>query len=80
MARLTIHMVRDGPLEKWLAGRGGGGRQEIKIPRKLLIKIYIATDFGKKKYVQRESVQVRLLQINYEVNDKSRLERKRDFF
>ena len=25
-------------------------------------------------------VQVRLLQINYEVNDKSRLEIKRDFF
>ena len=76
---LTIHMVRDGPLEKWYGG-GGGVRQEIKNPRKLLIKIYIPTDFGQKKYAQRGSVQVRLLQINYEVNDKSRLEIERDFF
>ena len=67
----------------WGGGGGGGGggvRQEIKIPRKLLIKIYIPTDFGQKKYAQRGSVQVRLLQINYEVNDKSRLKIERDFF
>ena len=45
---LTIHMVRDGPLEKWYWGGGVVVRQEIKIPRKLLIKIYIPTDFGQK--------------------------------
>ena len=35
---------------------------------------------AKKKYAQGGFVQVRLLQINFEVNDKSRLEIKRDFF
>ena len=34
----------------------------------------------KEKYAQGGSVQVRLLQINYEVNKKSRLEMKCDFF
>ena len=47
---------------------------------KLLIKKYIPTDLGQKLYAQGGSVQVRLLQINYEVIDKSRLEIKRDFF
>ena len=49
---------------------GGGGGQKNIFP----------TDFGQKIYAQGKSVQVRLLQINYEVNDKSRLEIKRDFF
>ena len=34
----------------------------------------------KEKYAQGGSVQVRLLQINYKLNEKSRLEMKRDFF
>ena len=62
-------------------GEGGGTKvQKIFFRRKLLIKKYIPTDFGQKIYAQGGSVQVRLLQINYEVIDKSRLEIKRDFF
>ena len=35
---------------------------------------YISTDFGQNNNAQGGSLQVRLLQINYEVNAKSRLE------
>ena len=62
---------------------GGGGGAKVKktnFPRKSLIKTIYSYGFGQKQYAQGGSVQVRLLQINYEVNDKSRLEIKRDFF
>ena len=75
-------MLRDGTLEKWW-GRGGGDREVPKkiFPRTLLIKnIYSYGFWPKKIYPQGGSVQVRLLQINYEVNDKSKMEIKRDFF
>ena len=60
---------------------GGGGEGWSKSQKQiLLIKKCIPTDFCQKEYSPGGSVQVRLLQINYEVNDKSRLEIKRDFF
>ena len=58
----------------------GGAKVKKHFPRKLLIKKHIPTDVGQKKYAQGGFVWVRLLQINNEVNDKSRLEIKRDFF
>ena len=64
---------------------GGGGvgvgqkSKKKNFPRKSLIKTIYSYGFGQKKYAQGGSVQVRLLQINYAVNDKSRLEIKRDF-
>ena len=61
-------------------GGGGGAKSKKNFPRKSLIKTIYSYGFGQKQYAQGGSVQVRLLQINYEVNDKSRLEIKRDFF
>ena len=59
---------------------GVGQKSKKKnFPRKSLIKTIYSYGFGQKKYAQGGSVQVRLLQINYAVNDKSRLEIKRDF-
>ena len=57
-----------------------GERGGAKVKKTLLIKKCIPTDFCQKEYSPGGSVQVRLLQINYEVNDKSRLKIKRDFF
>ena len=63
---------------------GEGGDREVPkkiFPRTLLIKhIYSYGFWPQKIYPQGGSVQVRLLQINYEVNDKSKMEIKRDFF
>ena len=71
----TIRKVMVG--EVWGGGGGGGG------PRKLLMKKFIYSyGFWPNKIctrrIQGGSVQVTLLQINYEVNYKSRLEIKRD--
>ena len=71
-----------------VGGGGGGGVQNTKkIPQEIINQIYIyiyiyiySYRFCQKIYAQGGSVQVRLLQINYEVNDKSKLEIKRDFF
>ena len=50
-----------------------------KSQKKIINKKIHSYGFLLKKYSSGGSVQVRLLQINYEVNDKSRLEIKRDF-
>ena len=73
--------MRDGPLEKWWGEVGWGKSQKNVSSGNYKEKIYIPTDFGQKNiYAQGGSVQVRLLEINYEVIDKSRLEIKHDFF
>ena len=50
--------------------------------QEIIKKKYIFLQILAKKYIyaQGGSVQVRLLEINYEVIDKSRLEIKHDFF
>ena len=49
------------------------------MPQEIINKIYIFLKILAKKNAPEGSAQVRLLQINYEVNAKSRLEIKRDF-
>ena len=67
-------------------GQGGWSKKSKKIfPRKLLIKKYIPTDLGqKKKNMPKENLcrykKTQPFKKNYEVNDKSRLEIKHDFF
>ena len=63
-------------------GEGGGVKVKKNFfLRKLLTKnIYSYRFCPKKINAQGGPVQVRLLEINYEVNDKSRLEIKHDCF
>ena len=62
-----------------MGGGGGGKSKEKKIPQEIINKKYIFLRIlAKKINGQGGSVQVRLLEIKYEVNDKSRLETKRD--
>ena len=67
-------------------GQGCGSKKSKKsFPRKLLIKKNIPTDFGqKKKNMPKENLcryqKSQPFKKNYEVNDKSRLEIKHDFF
>ena len=60
-------------------------KSKTNFPRKLLIKKYIPTDLGqKKKNMPKENLcrykKTQPFNKNYEVNDKSRLEIKHDFF
>ena len=77
-----IIMLRDGQLEKWLAvgGRGGLKSQKIKFHLVIINQIYFHGFWPKTVHPQGGSVQVRLLQINCEVNDKSRVGIKLNFF
>ena len=77
-----IIMLRDGQLETWLAvgGRGGLKSQKIKFHLVIINQIYFHGFWPKTVHPQGGSVQVRLLQINCEVNGKSRVEIKLNFF
>ena len=64
-----------------MIGAGGrvGQKPKKRMPQEIINKIYIFLKILAKQNAPGGSAQLRLLQINYEVNAKSRLEKKRDF-
>ena len=73
-----LFILRDGPLEKWWWG--GWGQSQKTFSQEIINKKTHSYGCWPKKICPRRICVVRLLQINYEVNDKSRLEIKSDFF